>query len=65
MIIITPRPKSRQPFKTRKEAKRQMNKIIDLIEKKDLEKAEYEARVFKRRMNEMLKQIRYRTPKIH
>ena len=64
MKIIEPRPKARQPFKTRKEVVGQVNKIMDLIEKGDFEKAEYEAGVFYRRMNMMLEPIKIRKLKI-
>ena len=37
-IIIDPKPKERQPFKTRGEVKRQMSKIMDLIKKVGLTK---------------------------
>ena len=64
MQIIEPRPKARQPFKTRKEVVGQANKIMDLIEKGDLEKAEHETRVFNRRMDMMLERIKIGDPKI-
>ena len=35
MQIIEPRPKARQPFKTRKEVVGQANKIMDLISSAD------------------------------
>ena len=61
-ILIDPRPKERQPFKTRGEVKRQMSKIMDLIKKGDLEKTEYEMRIFNRRLDETLKRIRIERP---